>query len=289
MSFGRRDNPPNLAAPPDEQPTDLAQVLRRAAQAVARYAEQSAVILAEESCQQRAYQSAKGMMASTLDVERRRWKAEVALVQLPGFAEAGLPWMEIRDVLEVDGKRLPDREARMERLFLTDPDWKTTKAREITAESATYNIGKSRRNINLPSIPLLLLHVVNQRRVAFHKAGDETVDGVSAWKVAFEELRTPSLIRDGVSGEDMPAAGTFWIDPDIGDVLRAELRCPAKSENLVKVEYRGHRAFGVRLPFEMIEKAVSEEGASWAEGRCTYANFRRFETRGRLLIPRQGR
>jgi hypothetical protein len=273
-----------LTALAGRQSPDLTDVLRRSAQATARYAEQSTVILADESCQQRAYQTVTGIMSASLGVDRRRWKAEVALVQLPTLAEAGLPWVEVRDVVEVDGERLPGREERMERLFLSDPDWKTTKAREITQDSAKYNIGQSRRNINLPSIPLLWLYVVNQRRVAFQKAGEETIDGVSAWKVAFQELRTPALIRDGATGEDMPSAGTFWIDPVTGDVLRAELHCPASSENLVRVEYRVHETFGLRLPFEMTEKAVSEDRTSWAEGKCTYSNFRRFETRGRLLI-----
>jgi hypothetical protein len=272
----------------NEQSPDLAEVLRRAAQVVARYAEQSAAILAEESCEQRAYQAAKGVLwaGAPEPVEKRRWKAELALVQLPGSAKLGLPWIEVRDVFEVDGKRLPDRQERLERLILTDPDWKETKAREVTEESARFNIGQTRRNTNTPSVPLLLLCAPNQLRFNFAKTGEETIGGVRAWRVTFEEMRRPTFIRAAGTGGDMPSAGTFWIDAGTGEVLRAELRCGASSENDVRVEYRAHPRFGLRLPFQMIEKVVGDEGRSWVEGKCTYSDFRRFETGGKLVVPK---
>ncbi len=268
------------------QEPDLTEVLRRAAAAVARYSERSALILADESCQQRAYRITKTGTTLDVGVEKRRWRAETALIQLPGATNAAVPWIEARDVFEVDGKPLPDRKDRIQRLFLTDPDWKTSKAREITQESAKYNLGLTRRNINLPSVPLLFLCMTNQRRVAFRKAGEETVDDVATWRVEFEEIRVPALIRSADTGEDMPSGGTFWVDPTTGDVLRAELRCPASTENRLKVTYREHPAFGVRLPVEMTEKSVTTQARDWTEGSCTYSNFRRFETSGRLLITK---
>jgi hypothetical protein len=271
--------------------SDLSDVLRRAGEFVARYAEGSAVILADESCQQRVFQSTVATsppMAGTMVVEtvgRRRWKAELALVPLPGASRPGSPWMEIRDVIEVDGAALPDRAARLEQMIRSDPNWKTTRAREIVEDSARFNIGPVRRTTNTPAVPLLVLHPPNQGRFAFNKIGEDEVGGVAAWKIAFAETRRPTLIRAGDDGSDLPVVRTLLIVPDTGEVLRAELMYGKLAENRLAVTYRLHPTFGLRLPSEMVEKLTVDEGRCWVEGKYIYSNFRRFETRARILDP----
>ena len=269
---------------------ELTEVLRRASDTVVRYMQESATILADEGCRQRTCRSAftPGTMGLAKTIEtvttgQRRWKAELALLQLPD--EASIPWLEIRDVLEVDGQALPDREARLQRLFYSDPKWKVTRARDIVEESAKYNLGAARRTINTPAIPLLILHGPNQSRFTFDKAGEAKVDGVAAWKVEFREQRRPTLFGAADTRWDMPSAGTFWIVPDTGEVLRAQLVCGAMAETKLTVTYRRHPEFGLVLPAEMTERASAVED-EWVEGRCSYSNFRRFQTSGRLLPPK---
>lgn len=206
-------------------------------------------------------------------------------MHLSDLSQPGVPWMDIRDVIEVDGKPLPDRKARLERMFQADPNWTTNRARKIIEESARFNIGPVRRTINAPAIPLLVLYPPNQHRFTFSRIGEDKVDRVAAWKVAFQETRRPTLIRAADNGSDMPSAGTFWIDPDTGEVVRAELQCGAFSETRSTVTYRRHPTFGLRLVVEMVEKATGDEG-EWVEGKCVYSNFRRFETGGRVVVPK---
>jgi len=277
-----------LALAASQASPDLPEVLRRAAGAIDRYARSAAFILADEECQQRAYRNAADhtpFMTNAGIIQpmgRRRWRADLALVLIPELSESGYPWMEIRDVIEVDGKRLPDRTERLERMLLTDPEWRTTKAREIVAESARFNIGV-RRTTNTPAVALLILHAPNQARFAFSKAGEQRIDRILTWKIAFHEIRAPTLIRADDDGADMPASGAFWVDPSTGEVLSSELRCGA-SENRLSVTYRRQPAFGMRLPAEMQERATAEQDRSWVEGKCSYSNFRRFETGARIIV-----
>ncbi len=194
--------------------------------------------------------------------------------------------MEIRDVVEVDGKQMPDRKTRLEQMFQGDPNWRINKAREILAESARFNVGPIRRTINTPAVPLLVLYGPNQSRFTFRKTGEDTIDGVRAWKVAFRESRHPTLIRSATDGSDMPAIGSFWIDSASGDVVRSELRCEGFSRDTLTVRYQRHPTFGLRLPAEMTEKAVGVENESWVDGTCAYSNFRRFETGARIVEPK---
>jgi hypothetical protein len=281
-----------LAHATSQPSPDLSGVLRRAGEVVERYTQTAAVILADEECQQRAYRNGawlagRGAGDTVVDtIGRRRWKAELALVLIPELSQSGYPWMEIRDVVEADGRPLPDRKARLERMLRTEPEWRTTRAREILAESARFNIGPVRRTTNTPAVPLLILHPPNQARFAFSKIGEERIERIAAWKIAFRETRRPTLIRAGDDGSDMAAAGTLWVDPSTGEVLRSELQCGA-SENRLTVVYRRHPAFGLRLPLEMQERAAAVKDRSWVEGKCSYSNFRRFETGARVIIPKQ--
>ena len=52
-----------------------------------------------------------------------------------------VPWGTFRDVFEVDGRTLPDRQDRLRRLFLEQPASALARANEIAHESARYNLG----------------------------------------------------------------------------------------------------------------------------------------------------
>ena len=65
--------------------------------------------------------------------------------------------MQFRDVTEVDGKKLKDRNDRLARLFLSPSKSTASQARKIMDESSRYNIGDIERNINLPVLALVVL------------------------------------------------------------------------------------------------------------------------------------
>jgi len=291
--------------PPDPEPEGLRprrapvpsrpgldEVLRLAGETIVRQARESAVILGEERCRQRAYEVAPGggaggvpAGAGQFRTAERRWLAELALVQLPAAGRPAVPWMEVRDVFELDGKRLPDRDQRLEHMLQEGHGVTARRAREIVEENAKHNLGPVRRTINTPTIPLLVLHPLNQERFNFSHAGEATVRGAAAWKIAFEEEQRPTLIRGADDGSDMASSGVFWIVPATGEVVRAELQCGDFAETRVSVTYQRHPRFELTLPVRMVEKALATFG-DWVEGECDYSNYRRFETGARVLFPK---
>jgi hypothetical protein len=271
--------------------TSLATVLQRAGVAVERYSRETAVILANETCQQRAYRARRenrfvgGFSATT--VARRRWKADLALLPTPAFAPSGYPWVEFRDVVEVDGRALPDRQSRIEGVLQSASGMTIEKARAFTQESSRFNIGPVARNINTPSVVLLVVAPVNQQRFVFEKTGEEAFEGIPCWKLGYHEWRAPTLIRLP-ENIDAPASGALLVDPSSGEVLRGllELTTSAESSGTTTVTFRHVKGFEGRLPIEMVEKATAAGGMEWVEARYEYSNFRRFETGARMIVPK---
>ena len=140
--------------------------------------------------------------------------SELALVQ---NAAAIGGWLAYRDVIEVNGKAVPDRQNRLQALFKADvPDVEA--AKKIAAENARYNVGPVTRTFNVPTAALFFFDPAHLSRFVFQRAGSEKIDGVDAWKVDFQETRKPSMIMTS-TGADVPTMGTLWIDPGDGSVL----------------------------------------------------------------------
>jgi len=295
-----------VAWPLASQAPSLDDVLKRAREAVARYEEQAALLLANEQCEQKAFESIleatggayafRGSPARVDPRGRRKWQAELAMVRTPQMAATGSPWMEFRDVITVDGRPLADRTERLSRLFLEQAGWSLERARQIAEESARFNIGGFKRTVNTPAVPLLVLHPANAARFSFEQLGEEVVERTRTWKIGYREKTAPTLISSGESY--CPASGTVWIDPPTGEVVRATLRCTPLQDpdytDQITVTYRRDERLGVRVPGEMLERpeglsgkaSFGQAGRVWVEGRCTYSNFRRFETAAKMITPK---
>jgi len=92
-------------------------------------------------------------------LRRRQLRSDVLLVQTPGAR-----WLSYRDVFEVDGRPVRNREERIKRLFLSAQADDREQLRRITNESARYNIGGLIRNFNIPTFPLVAAQPRNQGR-----------------------------------------------------------------------------------------------------------------------------
>jgi hypothetical protein len=149
---------------------------------------------------------------------RRRTRAELVFVRLTG----DVPWSLFRDVFEVDGWKVRDRERRLETLFQQPSPSALTQARRIVEESQRYNIGGAARTINVPTMPLVFLHPRNQSRFSFAKGGQRWIKGVAALEIRFEEVARPTVVTTS-SGDPLAAHGSFWIDSSRGAVLRTEV------------------------------------------------------------------
>jgi len=196
-----------------------------------------------------------------------------------------VPWTCFRDVYEVNGQKVRDREARLERLFRGGKTGAAlAQAAAILAESSRHNIGPAVRNINVPTLGLLFLHPQNQGRFRFERKGRRSISEIDAVEIEFAETRRPALVTDGIS-EDLPAKGRFWIDPFRGTVLRSDVTfrfMPNRATARVAVDYRPERGLPIWVPAEMKEwyddlptASIPYFGGS-TEGTARYSNYRRF-------------
>jgi hypothetical protein len=214
--------------------------------------------------------------------------SDVLLVQVPGMTQ----WVPFRDVFKVDGKLIRDREDRLLDLFLDGSEDAVEQALSITKESARFNIGPVDRTINVPTLALFFVSDQNRSRFEFKEQGRETIDGLSAWKLEYRERGRPTLVRTH-RGENLPAAGAFWLDPTTGAVLQTELRTSGFGvRSKVVVTYTFEPTLGLRVPVEMVERYQVQGGMRRTEGawtrlvatgdtvvidaKATYDRFRRF-------------
>ena len=276
-------------APPPRAPlaADEEAVLERAGSYAAAYETELSGLVAEERYVQRTFKSQKiavtnvrgGRSVTTTVQDEIEWvpeevrqlKSDFLMVKAPGSER----WLPFRDVVEVDGKKVREREERLQQLFVTAPATAAGRAAEITAESARYNIGFVERNLNLPTLALRFLAPAYRSRLQFFKAGQATVSGVRALEIGFVERGTPTIVRDGE--KDIPATGSFWIDPATGRVVRsAILLKPERVTIELTVTFQPDAKSGaIWVPASMRE--VYESAARRLECDAAYSKIRRFQ------------
>ena len=266
-----------------QQPS-LTSVLARAAAYVIEFRQELSGIVAEESYEQwsRAL-SNSGVRGFGYDEERRRLRSDFLLVRPEGEDR----YHEFRDVFEVDGRPVRDREERLTRLFLDNTASAARQIQGIVSDSARYNIGDIHRTLNTPTLALLVLHPDYQRRFRFARtvAGspllplsqDHLPSRAEVWVIEYEEVSPNTVIR-GENHKDLPAEGRFWIEPETGRVLLSELVINAPEVRAtVDVGYWPESTIGHLVPAEMRERYRDRRDGSRVDGKATYSRFRRFE------------
>ena len=258
----------------------LVELLTSAGEYVLAYEEAFRVVVAEEVYVQRLRASPGGPVQQT-----RRLGSDVAFVRASG---AALPWWLLRDVYEVDGGAVRDRQARLEKLLIESPAVGRERARAIADEGARFNLGRSVRNFNVPTLVLAFLHPSLQPRFTFERKGTTTIEGRSFVEIAFRELAAPSVIRGPDAHPDVLAKGRVWIhDGRDGTVGRTELILDLVGDGFrtratLDTEYRPYQALALWVPVEMGDRLQTElagaRGRSgsveFVEGLAAYTGFR---------------
>ena len=206
-------------------------------------------------------------------------------------------WVSFRDVYEVDGVAIRDRDDRLRRLFLEPGEdiWRQLQA--ISDEGARYNLGIVERNINVPLFLLRFLEAENRPRFSFRLAGKRKVAGVEAWRIEFEERVFPTIIVD-TQGNDVDAKGWFHVEEVTGAIVEAALKIEEHgSTGEILVSFRHDPALGMWVPAEMRETYRTMMQRSLAglprlepiiEGTAVYSKFRRFQVKTEVgnVIPK---
>ena len=261
----------------------LATVLARAATYVTDYQTRLAGIVAEEHYRQNVQSTSRGGRTNR---QFRELRSDVLMVK--PFAGEG-PWLQFRDVFEVDRKPIRDRDQRLYKLFVEPAatEARATEARAraetIQAESARYNIGPIMRTINMPILALLFLERKVQPIITFQRKDAGNVNRFAAlaaasdvWLIEYKETHDGTLVR-GAGNRDIPSHGRVWIDSATGRILRTEL----VSEDLavravIDVSYKSEPGLDLLVPDEMREIYVLRRTESRIDGRAEYSRFRQF-------------
>ena len=260
----------------------LDDVVGRAAAYVAAYVDDLSNVVMEEDYRQTYYPG-----RYSLRRVNRRLVSELLLMRVGGDGQ----WVGFRDVVEVNGRELPNRGSRLASLFVDDRtgiDGESSvhaRARRISEESARYNLGSTHRTFNVPTYPLLFLHPAHLDRSRFEpmRTDREGCGGAAtARNVRFEEIAYPTMTR-GLQDIDLPARGRFCIDAESGRVLEAELELHhPEMGGQPATDARARVSFGLEprlnlwVPTEMRDMAT-EHGGPRMGGTARYRNYRQFD------------
>jgi hypothetical protein len=198
--------------------------------------------------------------------------------------------MQFRDVFEVDGKPVRDRNDRLQKLFLQPSTSTSGQADKIIKESARYNIGDIERTINLPVLAMTILDRRVQAGFQFQVGAPEDpadtlprsqafIPPTDAVVVRFTETQVRSLITNP-QGKNLKSHGRFWLRMPDAQVLMTELLVDDFTLSAaVHVAYQARPAFALPVPVEMHENYLNRLNNSRVEGSATYANYREFNVK----------
>ena len=266
-----------LWAHPSAKVSPLQEVLARAGDYVVRFERDLSTIVGEE----RYAQDVVGGAAAL----HRDLVSDLLLLRPSGSNR----YVQFRDVFEVDGRPVRNRD---ERLLGLAAGPSTVSAAEIAAESARYNIGDIERTINVPLLPLMFLLPDNQWRFKFTLEKPATAQtapsglpdsphfsvSTEVWVVEYREVERRTLIRKN-DGKDVPARGRFWIEPQSGRILMSELVAEDRAvHSKIDVSYQSEPLLDLLVPIEMREAYWRTGERTRIEGTAIYGRFRRLAT-----------
>ena len=197
--------------------------------------------------------------------------SDLLLVRYPGSQRDLISY---RDVVQVDAKAVPGREARLLELFLKPTRELRERARQIMTGADQF----------VPSVfnPIFVLGFLqsdfqSRFELTVNDAGPDWPREVKA--VTFVELGRPTLLRTGPFGDiDAPTRGTAWIEEGTGRVLQTELQVGrGRSLPTMVTKFKLDDRLQVMVPNEMRTQNP--------DGLAIYSNFRRFEVATDTAIP----
>jgi hypothetical protein len=268
---------------PSQSP-DIATVeaVKAAAGYVSEYQRQLTSVVADEIYTQ-------DVVAQPLDPwmpRGRRLRSEVFFM----FAPADHDWMAIRDVLTVDGNTVPDRPDLRQALQMLPAVDVAARFKEFNSR---YNIGRTYRNFNEPTLSLLVLDDHHRSRFAFNMKRNERAGRAAVVTLAFTEKASPTLIHDPRRGPVF-SNGELVIEPVSGRIHRAMLTAKIDGGRLeLTTTYSLDARLGMWVPSlfrEQYEHGIRSTERSFDSGfdyesilcEARYANFRRFATSVRI-------
>lgn len=247
-----------LAAQPDG-----AGILPRIHAYVERFQRELPSIVAEEHY----VQIATGGTAS----RERVLRSDILMITVPGT----IGWVSFRDVFEVDGQRIRDREDRLLDLLRSPNADSLAQARRLADESARYNLGRVHRTTNLPDSALVYLQAASASRMKFDTPrASAPVDGAETVIIRFRETGRPTFVTSR-RGSNVPASGQVWAHAATGAIVKTEFTLSdLSSDGVFVVEFAVDERSGLRFPAKMTERYTTS--GELVRATAQYSNVRRF-------------
>ena len=205
------------------------------------------------------------------DPGERVLRSDVLMITIPGR----IGWVSFRDVFEVDGQRIRDREDRLLDLLRSPDANAMAQVRRLAAESARYNLGRVHRTTNLPDSALVYLQVASASRMKFDAPRKSApVDGAETVVIRFRETGRPTLVTSR-RGSNVPASGQVWAHAATGAIVKTEFTLSdLATDGVFVVEFAADDRSGLRFPAKMTERYTSPNEEVHATAQ--YSNVRRF-------------
>jgi hypothetical protein len=264
---------------------DSNDTLRRAGLYVRQFEQNFAAVITDEAYDQDVQRIAPGESDTAARRqparEHRHMRSEMLFMRLPG---QGLSWLTARNVLEVDGREVPDSSERLNQAIKGTDTGLIERLRSVADEGARFNLGGVRRNINDPNLALLFFDPDHQPRFKFRLEGEEWIDGARTERVSFKETARPTVIHQ-ITGRNLPTKGAAWIRAEDGAILQTEVSGSAddRLDFTMRVQYRRDPKLEMWIPVRMFEHYRAGAAHEQVDCVAVYSNPRRFETFGRVV------
>lgn len=263
--------------------TSTRAVVAAAAAYVAEYQQQLTSVLADEIYSQEVTTDTPlqpGMPSL------RHMRSEVFFMFISGNQD----WMAIRDVIAVDGRAV-DRRPDIRHALRTLPTRRV--ASTFKAHNSRFNIGRTYRNFNEPTLSLLVFDAKHRKRFSFKRTRVHAEGDTLLVTLAFKEKESPTLIGDLDSGRVF-STGEMVVEAGTGRVRNAAIEADTDAvKSRLETTYAPDERLGIWVPAVFRERYVRDgrsqgrsvdRSAGREEILCEarYSNFRRFETDVRI-------
>jgi hypothetical protein len=263
------------AQDPDADRISLELLLGRGGWYVIDFIEKFSNVVSEETYLQDSsvpMQSAMLLGRPGAGARNRSLKSDFLLVSVSSAQD----WVPFRDVFEVDGQVIRDRDSRLARLFLKPSENSLEQANRIQDESSRYNLGNMRRTVNNPVLGIVMLQSDFQQRFHYSLGKMDPKVGAGIWIIDYKEEARPSFIR-GRSDLDLFAHGRLWIEAETGRLMKTEVLLDQPTLRArITTSFRFDGRFGIAVPYEMQEEYKFDNGIK-VTAVATYDRFRRFD------------